>query len=222
MTYSICATDGTKHGVAIATKAPVVGSLAPNVAPEGALSSQATVNIALGRIAADLLAEGAAVDDAVTTLLDRDEGRRERQVHGVDRHGNTVHVAGDDCVDWFGGIEGDDYTVAGNMLDGEHVVEAAAEAFESSADDPLPERLLTALQAAEDAGGDKRAEHAQSAALAVYAPEPRLEHDVRVDDHEDPVPELRRVYELTKERGEEWLGREPPMNLQRTPERSDF
>lgn len=221
MTYSICATDGHRHGIAIATKAPVVGSLAPNVTREGALSSQATVNVALGRIGSRLLAEGSAVDDAVETLLRRDDGAHERQVHGVDRYGRTIHVTGEDCVEWAGGVEGNGYTVAGNMLEGEHVIAAVAETFEETEGD-LPERLLSALRAGEDAGGDKRAENAQSAALQVFGPDPRLEHDVRVDDHEDPVTELRRIYEIARSKGEEWAGREPPMDLQRYPERGSI
>ncbi len=220
MTFSICATDGIRHGVVIATKAPTVGSLAPNLSYHGALSSQATVSVPLGIRAARLMDEGADVAAAARTLIDRDEHADERQVHGVDAYGTTFHHSGENCVDWFGGIEGDGYTVAGNMLDGEHVVEAAAEAYEAAvdADDALPERLLAAITAGEDAGGDKRAENAQSAALRIYDPEdPRLEHDVRVDDHEDPVPELRRVYEVAKDQGEEWDEGFRKMDLQRHP-----
>lgn len=219
MTYSICATDGQSHGIAIATNAPVVGSLAPNVTRNGVIASQATVNIALGRIGARLLAEGATVDAAVETLLQRDSGSHERQVHGVDRHGTTIHVTGTDCVEWAGGVEGDNYTVAGNMLDGKHVVTAIAEAYETT-EGSLSERLLSALEAGEAAGGDKRAETAQSAALQVFDPDPRLEHDVRVDDHDDPVSELQRIYEVAQSRGAEWVGRDPPMDLQRYPDRS--
>lgn len=218
MTYSICATDGTRHGVAIATKAPTVGSLAPFVTHNGAVSTQATVSIPIGVKATRLLDDGADIAAAVETLLARDEHADERQVHGVDVYGTTVLHSGENCVDWFGGIEGDDYTVAGNMLDGEHVVEAIAAGFEEAAGEPLAERLLAAIRAGEDAGGDKRAEHAQSAAVTVYDPEsPQLEHDVRVDDHEDPVTELHRVYEVAKEQGEEWDDGFRKMNLQRNP-----
>lgn len=218
MTYSICATDGTRHGVAIATKAPTVGSLAPFLSHDGAVSTQATVSIPIGVRSARLMDEGAGVDAAVETLIERDEHADERQVHGVDVHGNTVHYSGENCVDWFGGLEGDRYTVAGNMLEGAHVVDAIAEGFES-ATGSLPERLLAAIRAGEDSGGDKRAENAQSAALRVYDPtDPRLEHDVRVDDHEDPVTELERVYDVAREQGEEWDDGFRKMDLQRHPE----
>lgn len=218
MTYSICVTDGTQHGVAIATKAPAVGALAPNLSQNGALCSQSIVNVPLGVKAAKLLDGEAGVDAAVTTLIERDADAPLRQVHGVDEWGNSVTFSGDDCVDWFGHLEGDQYTVAGNMLEGQHVIEAVADTYEDSCDLPMEERLLAALQAGEDAGGDKRGETAQSAALKVYHPDnPRLYHDLRVDDHDDPVSELHRIYETTKADNEDWDEEFPESNIQRLP-----
>ncbi|WP_138004926.1 DUF1028 domain-containing protein [Halalkalirubrum salinum] len=218
MTYSICATDGECHGVAIATKAPAVGSLAPCLSRNGVVSTQATVNIPLGVVAKRLLDRGASVDHAVASVLRQEDDPDVRQIHGVDRNGNTTVHSGENCVEWFGSRVGNGYTVAGNMLSGERVVEAIAETFEEAADNPLAERLLAAIEAGEAAGGDKRAPNAQSTAIKIYDPTgPKVCHDVRVDDHDDPVAELRRVYKLAKAKDEEWGDREPGMVLQRNP-----
>lgn len=218
MTYSICVTDGEAHGTAVATSAPAVGGLAPFLSRNGAVCTQSLVNVPLGPKAVSLVDGGANVDAAVESLLDRDDDAAVRQVHGVDQWGNAVTFSGDDCVEWYGSATGDGYTVAGNMLEGERVVEAVADAYESAADLPIERRLLTALAAGEDAGGDKRAGNAQSAALKVYDPEnPRLYHDLRVDDHEDPVSELERIYEVVREDQKAWDEEFPEAVLQRTP-----
>lgn len=217
MTYSICVTDGTRHGIAIATKAPAVGGLAPFLSPNGAVSTQSIVNVPLGPKAVRLLNGDASIDDAVATLLEKDDDSALRQVHGVDAWGNTTTFSGEDCVDWFGSRTGENYSIAGNMLEGEHVLKAIAETYEETTDQPFEERLLDALRAGEDAGGDKRAGNAQSTALKVYDPDnPRLYHDLRVDDHEDPVAELRRVYQVAREDNEQWDEEFPEAILQRT------
>lgn len=219
MTYSICAMKGAIHGVAIATKAPTVGSLAPFLSKNGAVSTQSLVSIPLGVRAARLMDKEASVDDAITTLLEKDDNAAVRQIHGIDQWHNTFIFSGNECVDWYGSIEGGGYTVAGNMLAGEQVIEAIANTFESmDTSRPLAEQLLKALQAGEDAGGDKRASNAQSAALKVYNPDtPRLQDDLRVDDHEDPVPELYRIYEATKIANKEWQEEFSEAVLQRLP-----
>ena len=219
MTFSICATSQGTHGTAIATKAPTVGSLAPFLSKNGALSTQSLVSIPLGVRTARLLDEEASMDDAIRTLLKKDDDADVRQIHGIDRWHNTFTFSGEDCVDWYGSIEGSNYTVAGNMLVGEEVVEAVAETFErTDSSQPLNGRLLEALQAGEDAGGDKRAPKAQSAAVKVYSSEdPKLQDDLRVDDHEDPIPELRRIYRTTKDANEEWQDEFSEANLQRYP-----
>lgn len=217
MTYSICVSDGEVHGIAIATKAPVVGSLAPFLSRNGAVCTQSLVNVPLGPRTTSLLDGGAYIDAAVESLLDQDEDAAVRQVHGIDRWGNTVTFSGTECVEWFGSRTDESYTVAGNMLEGEHVVDAVAEAYESSTDRPIEARLLSALAAGEDAGGDKRGGNAQSAALKVYDPDvPRLYHDLRVDDHEDPVSELKRIYDAVREDQEAWDEEFPEAVLQRT------
>lgn len=218
MTYSICATHDGHHGVAIATKAPAVGSLAPFLSPNGVVSTQSLVSIPLGVRTARLMNEGASVDAAIDTLVAKDDDATVRQIHGVDRWGNTVTFSGGDCVDWYGDTERDGFTVAGNMLVGREVIESIAKTYEETDPaDPLPERLLEALRAGEEAGGDKRADNAQSAALKVYRPaEPALQDDLRVDDHDDPVSELERIYEVTKADNEEWQTEFPEAVLQRT------
>lgn len=223
MTYSICMTDGRRHGTAIATKAPAVGGLAPFLSSNGVVCTQSIVNIPLGPKTVRLLDNDASIDDAIETLLEKDEDASLRQIHGVDKWGNTSTFSGDECVDWFGSQSGsteqDTYTVAGNMLEGEHVIEAVATDYADTADlsQSLAQRLLSALQAGEDAGGDKRAGNAQSAALKIYDPDnPRLAHDLRVDDHEDPVPELQRIYDVACEDDEDWEDEFPQAILQRT------
>lgn len=218
MTYSICATDGSQHGVAIATKAIGVGSLAPFLSRNGAVSTQSMVSTPIGVKATRLLDQDCSVDHAVTTLLEKDTETSHRQVHGVDQWGNTVVFSGEDCVDWFGHIEGETYTIAGNMLAGKQVIESMEEAFESNADLPLDERLLAVLQAGEDAGGDKRRETVQSTALKLYDPDdPGLHHDIRVDEHDDPISEISRIHALAKEESSDWVSEYSEVNLQRSP-----
>ena len=218
MTFSICATVDGSHGVAVATKAIAVGSTAPFVCRDGAVCTQSTTSTPIGVRTTRRLADGGRIDEVVTALLESDPDRALRQVHGVDGAGTTVAVTGSECVSWAGHREGDGYTVAGNMLVDDGVLEATAETFEASAGDSLADRLLAALRAGEDAGGDKRGEHAQSAALAVFEPDvARLEHDLRVDEHRDAVTELERVYEAARTQGGEWHDRYPAVDLRRHP-----
>ncbi|MFC7156870.1 DUF1028 domain-containing protein [Halomarina halobia] len=155
--------------------------------------------------------------------MEKDNDASVRQLHGVDVWGNTSTYSGDECVDWFGSVTGttdyETYTVAGNMLEGKSVIEAISDEYVATAEteQSFEKRLIAALQAGEDAGGDKRAGNAQSAALKIYDPEnPRLYHDLRVDDHEDPVAELRRVYDVARQDDEQWKEEFPEAVLQRT------
>ena len=196
-TFSIVARDGETgaFGVAVATARPTVGSLVPWVSLKGAVATQARVNTELGRQGLLLLAEGVPVDVALSSLLWKDREREIRQVHGLDGERAFCHT-GAECVPWCGHEEGPDFTVAGNMLAGPDVIAATARTF-SKSDGELSSRLLLALEAGQAAGGDKRGK--QSAALLVASPEPRMYHNLRVDDHGDPVGELRRIYELVVE-----------------------
>ncbi len=192
-TFSIVARDPRlgAFGVAVATARPAVGSLVPFVSRRGAIATQARVNTDLGRHGLALLEHGVPITVALRALLDGDPDREIRQVHGLDATRAFLHT-GTGCVGWCGHLEGADCTVAGNMLAGPRVVEAMVEAFGASRQQELPERLLRALEAGQAAGGDRRGK--QSAALLVVSDEPRLCHNLRVDDHAEPVAELRRLY----------------------------
>ncbi len=187
-----------EYGVAVATAVPGVGALVPHVSLEGAIATQSFTNTDLGIKGIALLTLGLSVERALQALLAEDEGREYRQVHGIDARGRTFAFTGQQCVLWCGHRTGADYSVAGNMLVGEETIVAMAEAFEqTSADDlELAERLVQALEAGQRAGGDKRGK--RSAALLVAAPHPRHYHNVRVDDHTEPVAELRRIYEVMR------------------------
>lgn len=192
-TFSIAAREGETgaFGVAVATARPSVGSLVPWVSLKGAVATQARVNTELGRQGLLLLAEGVPVDVALSSLLWKDRDREIRQVHGLDGERAFCHT-GAECVPWCGHEEGPDFTVAGNMLAGPDVIAVMARTF-SKSDGELSARLLLALEAGQATGGDRRGK--QSAALLVASPEPRMYHNLRVDDHGDPVGELRRIYE---------------------------
>ncbi|MFP4628550.1 MAG: DUF1028 domain-containing protein [Halobacteriales archaeon] len=213
MTFSICVheryedDDGTaqdRFGVAVTTRLPGVGTLCPFANEHGAVATQSLVNVELGRKGVAYLADGIAVEDALRALLNADEGAQNRQLHGVDAAG-TFAFSGEECLDWYGHLEGPRYTVAGNLLTGEAVIEATAAAYEAaSRDRPLAERLIDALDAGQAEGGDKREElHVQSAALLVTTTEDvEVEpyyNDLRVDATETPVADLRETYELAGE-----------------------
>lgn len=194
-TFSIVARDPRtgECGVAVSTARPNVGSLVPFVSRRGAIATQARVNTDLGRQGLALLDEGLLISEALLALLDGDPDREIRQVHGVDGKHEFCHT-GADCVPWCGHESGPGFTVAGNMLVGPGVIEIMAQTFSASEfKRDLSERLLLALEAGQAAGGDKRGK--QSAALLVWSPEPRMYHNLRVDDHPDPVNELRRIYD---------------------------
>ena len=194
-TFSIVARDRAagEFGVAVATARPNVGSLVPFVSLAGAIATQARVNTDLGRHGLALLERGVPVDVALRCLVEADPERDIRQVHGLDAERGFCHTGGG-CVPWCGHRAGPDFTVAGNMLAGPGVVEAMAEAFAASEEPDLAGRILRSLEAGQAAGGDKRGK--QSAALLVASRRPRPYHNLRVDDHADPVAELRRIYEV--------------------------
>jgi len=188
--------DGKSFGVAVSTARPNVGSLVPFVSLKGAIATQARVNTAFRRHGLSFPEANLPIVTALESLLTADADKDLRQLHGVDAS-SSFAFTGKDCVDWAGHIKQEDFSVAGNMLAGEQVINAMAEAFQANETLELSERLVLALEAAQLAGGDKRGK--QSAALLVASQSPRLYHNVRVDDHSDPVKELRRIYELIKE-----------------------
>jgi uncharacterized Ntn-hydrolase superfamily protein len=180
-------------GVAVATARPAVGALVPWVSRRGAIATQARSNSDLGRHGLALVDQGVPVAVALGGLLAADPDRDLRQLHGVDADGTFAHT-GARCVEWRGHVAGEGFTVAGNMLAGDGVLPAMVTAFTADPAPELSERLVRALEAGQAAGGDKRGK--QSACLLVVSPEPRGYHHLRVDDHADPVAELRRVYEV--------------------------
>ena len=204
MTFSIVArsADGESWGVAVASKFLAVGAIVPAaVAQVGAVATQADANVAYKGLALSHLDEGATASVALQRLLEEDEGRDERQVGIVDLEGGAASHTGHACLDWAGGVTGEGYAIQGNILAGDFVVAAMQDAFEASdPDEPLARRLIAALAAGDDAGGDRRGR--QSAALLVvregagYAGGDDIAVDLRVDDHSEPVTELSRLLDL--------------------------
>lgn len=211
-TFSIVAYDPEVQawGVAVASKFPAVGAVVPWVrAGAGAVATQAHANTTFGPRGLDLMAEGRSATDALQALIGADEASGLRQIGLVDAQGLPATFTGEDCIHWAGGLTGGHYAVQGNILVGSHVVEAMSAAFEHSEAD-FPGRLLAALQAGDQAGGDRRGR--QSAAIYVaragagYAGFNDRWIDYRVDDAEDPVPELVKLLELHRL----YFGESPP------------
>jgi uncharacterized Ntn-hydrolase superfamily protein len=205
MTWSIVARDASGAlGVAVASRLFAVGALCPHArSGVGALSTQALVNPTYARPALDLMAEGVPPAEVVRVLTAADEGRESRQLHAIDAQGRTAAHTGRACIDWCGHRAGNGYSVAGNMLAGPQVVDETAAAYESNGALTFAERLLAALAAGDAAGGDKRGK--QGAALLVYTTEDYPFLDLRVDDHAEPIVELKRLYETSLDRFQPFL-----------------
>ena len=199
MTWSLLARDASgAFGVAIASRFFAVGSLCPGViAHKGTLSTQALMNPLYRRAGLAALAQGIAPDEIVRRVTGEDEGRDVRQFHVLDASGSAAHT-GRACIDWCGHVSGPGYSIAGNMLAGPGVVEETARAYQGGSHLSFPERLLAAMDAGERAGGDKRGR--QAAALLIHTTEEYPFLDLRVDDHPDPLAELRRLYQVSLER----------------------
>ncbi len=202
-TYSICACDleAGQWGVATQSKFLAVGSVVPWAEPHtGAIATQAYANPRYGPQGLALLRDGLAAEEAVERLTSADEDRAHRQLGVVDAQGRSATYTGDECHAWAGGRAGDGYAAQGNILVSSETVDALAETFEASAGKRLAERLIDCLDAAEAAGGDSRGR--LSAALLVverdggYANLSDVLVDLRVDDHPDPLVELRRIYRM--------------------------
>ena len=205
-TYSIvaCDLDEGQWGVAVQSKFLAVGSVVPWAEPHvGAIATQSYANPRYGPDGLALLREGSSAAEVVQALTTADDSRAERQVGIVDGHGHAATFTGDACHDWAGGRTGDGYAAQGNILVSEETVDALAVTFEQNGHLSLPERLIECLAAAQAAGGDRRGQ--QSASLLVvekdagYANLSDLVVDLRVDDHEHPIVELRRIYGLHNE-----------------------
>ena len=205
-TYSIvaCDLDAGEWGVAVQSKFLAVGSVVPWAEPHvGAIATQSYANPRYGPDGLALLREGRSAEEAVEALTAADDGRAERQVGIVDGQGRAATFTGLECHDWAGGRTGDGYAAQGNILVSGETVDALAVTFERNGHLSLAERLIECLAAAQVAGGDRRGQ--QSASLLVvekdagYANLSDIVVDLRVDDHEQPIVELRRLYGLHTE-----------------------
>ena len=202
-TYSICACDleAGQWGVATQSKFLAVGSVVPWAEPfVGAVATQSYANPRYGPDGLALLRDGLGAEEVVEQLTAVDPGRDQRQLGVVDGSGSAATFTGPDCHDWAGGRTGPCFAAQGNILVSGETVDALATTFEGSGGKPLAQRLLDCLEAAQRAGGDKRGQ--QSAALLVverdggYAGLSDALIDLRVDDHAQPIIELRRLFGL--------------------------
>jgi uncharacterized Ntn-hydrolase superfamily protein len=201
MTWSIIARDPAtgQFGIAVATKFFAVGARVPHiVAGIGGIATQALVNPYYGIDGVKLLSQGRAPLDIVKILLATDYGRESRQLHIMDAKGRIAAHTGRECVDWCGHVQGDGFSIAGNMLAGAAVLDDTAKAYIANAGLPFARRLIAAMHAGEAAGGDKRGK--QSAALLIHGEEEWSELNLRVDDHTDPLRELERLEQVSRER----------------------
>jgi len=203
MTFSIVARVGDAYGVAVASKFIAVGSVVPAVRlGVGAIATQAMARVSYGTDGLELLAAGSSAPDTVARLTAADEGRDNRQLGMVSASDQSTFT-GPACMEWAGGVTGGDadsgYAIQGNILVGEHVVARMEQAWLEDPMLPLATRLMRALVAGDNAGGDKRGR--QSAALYAVAPGAGYDHngviaDLRIDDHPDATQELVALVDL--------------------------
>jgi uncharacterized Ntn-hydrolase superfamily protein len=217
MTWSILARDSEgRLGVAIASRFFAVGALCAHTRRGvGALSTQALMNPLYGAAGMSALAAGLSAQQVIQDLTSADGGRNQRQVHILPAQGPAVAYTGSECVDWCGHLQDEDFSVAGNMLAGSQVLEASAQAYRNTLGQPMAERLIAAMLAGEQAGGDKRGK--QAAALRIQGDQDYLDLDLRVDDHAEPLQELQRLYDKSLDRFQPFLsalaGRHDPVGL---------
>jgi uncharacterized Ntn-hydrolase superfamily protein len=201
MTWSIIARDRAtgQFGIAVATRFFAVGARVPYIAAGvGGIATQALVNPYYGIDGLKLLREGRHPRDIVESLIAADSGHASRQLHIMDAAGRIASHTGRECVDWCGHIEGGGFSIAGNMLAGERVLGDTAKTYLANQTLPFAQRLIAAMLAGEAAGGDKRGR--QSAALLIHDEEEWSALDLRVDDHADPLAELARLEQVSRER----------------------
>lgn len=201
-TFSIVAYDPELQawGIGVASKFLAVGHVVPWAnAESGAIASQSFANTSYGPQGLSLLKDGKSAEEVMQLLTEEDELRDQRQVGIVDKSGQAATYTGAKCLPWCGGKTGQGYACQGNILTGPEVVDDMAKAFEDSKDH-FAWRIMAALQAADDAGGDSRGR--QSAAILIvkadagYGGYNDRMIDFRVDDHPEPIPELARILAL--------------------------
>jgi uncharacterized Ntn-hydrolase superfamily protein len=201
MTWSIIAHDDAtgQFGIAVATRFFAVGARVPHIAAGfGAIATQALTNPYYGIDGLKLLREGRAPNDVIATLIASDSGHESRQLHIMDIQGRIAAYTGGECIGWCGHIEGNGFSIAGNMLAGARVLDDTARTYAAKKELPFAQRLIVAMKSGEAAGGDKRGK--QSAALVIYEEEDWSNLDLRVDDHADPLTELARIEQVSRER----------------------
>jgi len=183
-------------GIAISTAIPGVGGICPFICPNiGAVSTQSWVNPYLAFEILDMLKSGATAKSALEQAILADDDREQRQLGVVDASGRSIAWTGNECTPWSGQIVRTGLAIQGNMLIGENTLVAMEAAFSKSTDE-LSEQLMCSLEAGQAAGGDMRGK--QSAALKVFASEDYPLLDLRVDEHTEPVKELRRVLTVAR------------------------
>ncbi len=215
MTFSIVARDPSNGwlGMATASRALAAGATGPNIKlGVGAIASQAFANPYLAIDGLRLLEDGLPAERVVERVIETDRGRDLRQLGIVDHEGRVAAYTGERCIPWAGHILGGGYVCLGNILESDDVVKAMAIAYERSAGDPLYKRLMRALEAGQEAGGDRRGR--QGAGIRVLAEEEYAYCDLRVDDHVDPIAELQRILDIFHERKQQFP--------ETSPRRDDF
>jgi uncharacterized Ntn-hydrolase superfamily protein len=207
-TFSVCGFDPVTGdlGVAVQSKFFGVGSVVPWArAGVGAIATQSYANVTYGPDGLGLLESGRSARETLTQLTEADSDQALRQVGIVDANGTVASFTGEKCNPWAGHIEGTNFCVQGNILAGEAVIQAMADAYRSASgieDSELADWLMAALEAGQKAGGDKRGQ--QSAALLVvrkkggFAGANDRYVDLRVEDHRAPIDELARLLAMRK------------------------
>lgn len=200
MTYSIVAKDKKTSaiGIAVASRFFACGGMVPFVARNTAVASQAFCNPLWGIEGRDRLNAGEKANNVLNDFVDRDAGQSIRQAHMIDMYGDIHAHTGSDCVDWAGHASANLVSVAGNMLVGENVVRDTLTSYQDNINEDFLDRLLLAMDAGEKAGGDKRGRQAAGITIHMGQDYPWL--DLRVDDHADPLAELRRLVDVSQER----------------------
>ena len=199
MTWSLIARDDDGAiGLIVASKFFACGAVVPFLRARVAVASQAFCNPVWGTEGRARLSAGEAAETVLSDLVARDDGRAIRQAHMMDATGTCAAHTGAECVDWAGHLIRDDHSVAGNMLAGPSVIAATSDSFAANAHLPFPDRLITAMQAGEAAGGDKRGR--QAAGLVIHRGQDHAWLDLRADDHADPLAELARLRDVAQER----------------------
>lgn len=204
MTFSIVARDPRtgRLGIAAATRFFAVGARVPfGASGVGAIATQGLVNPYYGIDGLKLLASGRTPAEVLAKVTEADPGREHRQAHIVDASGRAAAHTGRDCLEWSGHLVGEAVSIAGNVLGGPRVLADALQAYRDHPQLSFAARLIAAMRAAEEAGGDRRGR--QSASLLIIGDDEWSVLDLRVDDHADPLAELQRLERVSRE---EWAG----------------